>query len=104
MTDQPTQLMLLKSLLILPKNMGPKLLFLLVLKVIFGHLGMVRILAYVVLQTQSIVKSILSSAKTYKIDLIVMGSHGRKGFDKLLLGSVANGVSQKVKCPVLIIK
>lgn len=57
-----------------------------------------------ILQTPSIVKSIISTAKTYKIDLIVMGSHGRKGFDKLLLGSVANGVSQKVKCPVLIIK
>ena len=31
-------------------------------------------------------------------------SHGRTGFDKLLLGSVANGVSQKIKCPILIVK
>ena len=54
--------------------------------------------------TKSIVKTIVDFSKSHKIDLIVMGSHGRKGFDKLLLGSVANGVSQKVKCPVLIIK
>jgi len=54
--------------------------------------------------TKSIVKTIVDFSKSHKIDLIVMGSHGRKGFDKLLLGSVANGVSQKVKCPVLIVK
>jgi nucleotide-binding universal stress UspA family protein len=57
-----------------------------------------------ILQDQSAVKAIVSFAKTNKIDLIVMGSHGRSGFDRFLLGSVANGVSQKVKCPVLIIK
>jgi nucleotide-binding universal stress UspA family protein len=33
-----------------------------------------------------------------------MGSHGRTGFDRLLLGSVANGISQKARCPVLIVK
>lgn len=53
---------------------------------------------------KSIVKTIVDFSKTHKIDLIIMGSHGRTGFDKLILGSVANGVSQKVKCPILIIK
>jgi nucleotide-binding universal stress UspA family protein len=43
-------------------------------------------------------------AKSQKHDLVVIGSHGRTGFDKLLLGSVANGVSQKAKCPVLIVR
>ena len=33
-----------------------------------------------------------------------MGSHGRTGFDKVLLGSVANGVAQRVKCHVMIVK
>jgi nucleotide-binding universal stress UspA family protein len=33
-----------------------------------------------------------------------MGSHGRTGFDNLLLGSVANGVAQRVRCPILIVK
>ena len=47
---------------------------------------------------------IVTYAKSRKHDLIVIGSHGRGGFDKVLLGSVANGVSQKVRCPVLIVK
>ena len=57
-----------------------------------------------VIQSKSIVNDIVNYAKSRKYDLIVMGSHGRSGFDKLLLGSVANGVSQKAKCPVLIVK
>jgi len=57
-----------------------------------------------ILEPQSVVKSIVSYSKSNKIDLIVMGSHGRKGFDKLLLGSVANGVSQRASCPILIVK
>jgi len=52
----------------------------------------------------SITNQIVSFAGSNKIDLIVMGSHGRTGFDKVLLGSVAQGVSQKVHCPALIIK
>lgn len=57
-----------------------------------------------ILKTTSIVKQLVSFAKSRKIDLIIMGSHGRTGFDKLILGSVANGVTQKVSCPILLIK
>jgi nucleotide-binding universal stress UspA family protein len=57
-----------------------------------------------IFQSRSAVEKIVSFAKTKKIDLIVMGSHGRTGFDNLLLGSVANGVAQRVRCPVLIVK
>ncbi len=57
-----------------------------------------------VIQTDSIVKELLSFTKSKKIDLIVMGASGRGRFDKLMLGSIANGVSQRAKCPVLIIK
>jgi nucleotide-binding universal stress UspA family protein len=57
-----------------------------------------------IIVVQSIVKSLLSFATSNRVDLIIMGSHGRTGFDKLLLGSVANGISQKARCPVLIIK
>lgn len=57
-----------------------------------------------ILQTSSIVKTLISFAKSSNASLIIMGSHGRTGFDKMLLGSVVNGVSQKVNCPVLIIK
>jgi len=57
-----------------------------------------------ILTSQSVVNDIVTFAKSRKHDLIVIGSHGRTGFDKLLLGSVANGVSQKSTCPVLIVK
>ena len=57
-----------------------------------------------IIASKSVVNDIVAFAKSRKHDLIVIGSHGRGGFDKVLLGSVANGVSQKVRCPVLIVK
>jgi len=57
-----------------------------------------------IITSKSVVNDIVAFAKSRKHDLIVIGSHGRSGFDKVLLGSVANGVSQKTRCPVLIIK
>jgi len=54
--------------------------------------------------TDSTVKQILSFTKNKRVDLIVMGSHHRTGMEKLVLGSVANGVVQKSKIPVLIIR
>ena len=45
--------------------------------------------------------SILSFAQAQKTDLIVMGTHGRRGFDRLMLGSVTDRVMRRVPCPVL---
>ena len=38
------------------------------------------------------------------IDLIIMGSHGRSGFNRLLLGSMAEKVMRLAPCPVLIVR
>lgn len=57
-----------------------------------------------VLTSKSVINDIVTFAKSRKYDLIVIGSHGRTGFDKFLLGSVANGVSQKTKSHILIVK
>ncbi|KAF6246251.1 universal stress protein [Nitrosopumilus sp. b3] len=54
--------------------------------------------------TDSTVKQLVTYAKANKVDLVVMGSHGLTGWKKVLLGSVANGVSQQVHCPVLIVR
>ncbi|MCI2427396.1 universal stress protein, partial [Candidatus Acetothermia bacterium] len=43
-------------------------------------------------------------AKEENVDMIVIGSHGRRGFDRIQLGSVADRVSKLARCPVLIIK
>lgn len=57
-----------------------------------------------IITSVSVIKDIVVFAKSRKHDLVVMGSHGRTGFDRLLLGSVANGVSQKIHCPILLVK
>lgn len=50
-----------------------------------------------------VVDEILKRAAELPADLIVMGTHGRSGFDRLLLGSVAERVLAKAQCPVLTI-
>ena len=57
-----------------------------------------------ILETKSASNQIISFSNSKKIDLIVIGSHGRGGFNKFLLGSVSNKVSQMAKCPVMIVK
>jgi nucleotide-binding universal stress UspA family protein len=57
-----------------------------------------------ILISKSVVRDIVSFAKSKKCDLVVIGSHGRTGFNKWLLGSITNSVSQKIKCPILIVK
>jgi nucleotide-binding universal stress UspA family protein len=46
--------------------------------------------------------SILAFAAAQKVDLIVMGTHGLKGVDRVALGSVAGKVLRKARCPVLV--
>lgn len=46
---------------------------------------------------------ILSYAQTHDIELIVMGTHGRRGLDRLVLGSTTNRVMRKACCPVLVV-
>lgn len=45
---------------------------------------------------------IVETAKRWPADLIVMGSHGRGGVERMLLGSVAEEVMRHAPCPVLI--
>jgi nucleotide-binding universal stress UspA family protein len=49
-----------------------------------------------------VTNSILSFAAAQKVDLIVMGTHGLKGVDRAALGSVAEKVLRKARCPVLV--
>jgi nucleotide-binding universal stress UspA family protein len=46
-------------------------------------------------------KSIVEYAKTHSIDLIVIGTHGRGGIARLVLGSVAERIVRTAPCPVL---
>ena len=48
--------------------------------------------------------AIVEFAKAHDIDLIVMGTHGRTGVSRLLMGSVAEAIVRRSECPVLTIK
>ncbi len=43
-------------------------------------------------------------AEEYDIDLVVIGSHGRRGIQRFILGSTANGVLQGATCDVLAVR
>ena len=45
---------------------------------------------------------IVETAKTQKVDFIVMGTYGRTGLQHVLLGSVAEKIVRLAPCPVLI--
>ena len=46
---------------------------------------------------------IVQEAKDREIDLIVMGSHGRRGIERILLGSTAQNVIGNAPCPVIVV-
>ncbi len=58
---------------------------------------------FVLCGTKSIDHQILQATRLEKIDLIVMGTEGRKGISRLLVGSVASRVIARAHCPVLVV-
>jgi len=50
------------------------------------------------------VTEILGVAEEINADLIVMGTHGRTGLERLLMGSVAEQVLRRAACPVLTVR
>ena len=50
------------------------------------------------------VRGILEAAKQFEVDLVAMGSHGRSGVERWLLGSVTEAVLQKSDCPILVVR
>lgn len=54
-----------------------------------------------VLREGNTAAEIVDQATTMSADLLVIGTHGRSGFERLLLGSVAEKVLRKARCPVL---
>ena len=55
-------------------------------------------------RSTSIERTIIEYAEREKVDLIIVGSKGKTGIKKLLLGSVASAVVTHSHCPVLVIK
>lgn len=58
----------------------------------------------IIVSVSSIVGEIIGFADKEKVDLIILGTRGRTGFKKLLLGSVAEGVVNHSSCPVMVVR
>lgn len=56
------------------------------------------------LEGQVVNTEIAKAAKTLGADLIVIGSHGRTGFKKFFLGSVAQSILGQAEIPVLVVR
>jgi nucleotide-binding universal stress UspA family protein len=64
----------------------------------------VKVNTEVISNAKSIVAQVVDYAESNNADLIVVGTRGRTGFKKLLLGSVASGVVTYAHCPVMVVK
>ena len=53
--------------------------------------------------TGNVRDEIIEVAKSYQASMIIMGTHGRTGFDHFISGSVAEDVIKLANCPVLIV-
>ena len=58
----------------------------------------------VVVTSLSTAEAIVEYAREHAVDLIVMGTHGRRAFEHLLMGSVAERVVRTAPCPVLTVR
>lgn len=52
---------------------------------------------------QRVPSQIVQEAQAWHADLLVLGTHGRSGAERLLLGSVAEGVARRASVPVLLV-
>jgi nucleotide-binding universal stress UspA family protein len=68
----------------------------------YGFKCGVKFRAETILDVASAADSIVNYAESKKADLIVIGTKGRTGLKRLLLGSVASGVVTHARCPVLV--
>jgi nucleotide-binding universal stress UspA family protein len=64
----------------------------------------VRMRTETLLDVASVVDNIISYGEKNNVDLITIGTKGRTGLKKLVLGSVADGVVSHAKSPVLVVR
>jgi nucleotide-binding universal stress UspA family protein len=63
--------------------------------------GAVGVAAEAIVREGPAVREIVDQATEMAADLVVLGTHGRSGFERFLLGSVAEKVLRKAPCPVM---
>jgi nucleotide-binding universal stress UspA family protein len=63
--------------------------------------GLDAVVAFEAVEAPEVAPEILAQAESRGTDLIVMGTHGRSGFERLMLGSVTEKILRKARSPVL---
>jgi universal stress protein A len=71
------------------------------LNAMLAELSLASIPAQGVISVGDVRDIVLESAKTHNVDMIVMGTNGRKGLRHLLIGSVAEDIVRRSEVPVL---
>jgi nucleotide-binding universal stress UspA family protein len=74
------------------------------INVIAEKAGVVKLSAETILDVSSVADVIISYSEKNNVDLIIIGTKGKTGLKKVLLGSVASGVISHAKCPVLVVR
>ena len=64
----------------------------------------IKFLTRVILTGVAVYGEILQYAEQNSINLIVIGTKGKSGFKKLLLGSIASDIVTYLNCPILVTK
>jgi nucleotide-binding universal stress UspA family protein len=62
-----------------------------------------RVTASIAFEAEAPAKTILDEARDWKADLLVVGSHGRRGFDRFAMGSVSESVAMNAPCSVEVV-
>jgi nucleotide-binding universal stress UspA family protein len=75
-----------------------------VIKDLANSQGIPIVKTEIVMDVNSVIASIIDYATNENVDLVVMGTRGKTGLKRFLLGSVANGVAQHAHCPVLLVR
>src|SRR5215831_17576308 len=66
--------------------------------------NVIQLKTQVVVSPISVTGSIVHLAERENIDLIIVGTRGRSGFKRLLLGSTASGIVIHAHCPVMVVR
>jgi nucleotide-binding universal stress UspA family protein len=72
-------------------------------KEILSRAGL-KVITYVPVEREAPAKTILDEANKWHADLVVLGSHGRHGFDRFALGSVSESVAMNAHCSVEVVR
>jgi nucleotide-binding universal stress UspA family protein len=61
-------------------------------------------MVHLILKEGTPFREIPKVVKEVSADLIVLGTHGRTGLDRFMMGSVAERVARRAPCPILLVK